>query len=763
MKPALTEVPVLVLDGHTTQALACVRSLGRAGHPVYVASEQRWPMAVASRYCSGHWRLRGETVTAYADLRARAARLGIKIVLPLTERTCLLCSAEADAWRTAGITVGCGPDEMLFQVFDKAQALELARAAGISIPPTRCPESLDGYHEAARELGFPCVIKARFSYAWCGGQLLQDPGVAYVEKFDDLDEVVLARRQGAHWPLIQRWVPGTGRGVFALCDHGRVVEWFAHERLRDVRPSGSGSSLRRSVALDPELQRLSAQLLARLRWHGPAMLEFKDDGAHAPRLMEINGRFWGSLQLAISAGVDLPAQWIRILTGQPPAPSTGYRCGVTLRWVWGDVKRLVHILAGPPRGYPGSYPTLRQGVRELIGRQPPGTKLETFDRTDPMPAFAEFMQGAADLIARRTNRRSARRIGPLSGKIEEGAAAPDVTIILPCRNEAAYIRACLDSLLGTDYPHEHLEILVVDGGSTDGTREIVKEYADAHARLRLLDNPDRIVPTALNAGIREATGEIIVRMDAHVIYPPEYVPRLVAGLRETGADNVGGCIVTLPADGTPVAQAIAIALSHPFGVGNSHFRIGSPEARFVDTVPFGCYHRSVFARIGLFDEELIRNQDDEFNHRLLRHGGRVLLLPDVVSYYYARRSIRQVARMYYQYGYFKPLAARKIGRVMTVRQLVPSAFLAGLIGGGALSLLWPPIAPIWGLTVGAYAGAVLACALPIARIYGLRCAAALAAVFPALHLSYGAGFLRGLWDGVFRRRTPRSAPVPLSR
>ena len=762
MRHPLSEAPVLVLDGHTTQALACVRSLGRAGHPVYVASEQRWSPAAASRYCRGHWHLRGETVSAYGDLRARANRLGIKVVLPLTERTCLVCSAEADAWRAAGIIVGCGPAEQLVRVFDKAQALELASASGISIPPTRCPDSLEGYHDAARDLGFPCVIKARFSYAWCGGQLLQDPGVAYVRRFEDLDEAVLVRRQGAHWPLIQRYSPGTGRGVFALCNHGNVVEWFAHERLRDVRPSGSGSTLRRSVALDPELRHLAERLLGQLKWHGPAMLEFKDDGVNPPRLMEINGRFWGSLQLAIAAGVDLPAQWLRILTGQPVTPSARYRDGVTLRWFWGDVKRLVHIVSGPPRGYPGAFPTVRQGVADLLGRQPPGTRLETFDRKDPMPALAEFMQGAAELISRRTNRRPARQIGSLSGTLE-GMPVPTVTIILPCRNEAGYIRACLDSLLATAYPRAHLEILVVDGGSDDGTREIIAEYAAKHPGLRLLDNPEGVVPTALNAGIREATGEIIVRMDAHVIYPAEYVPRLVAGLRETGADNVGGCIVTLPADGTPVAQAIAIALSHPFGVGNSHFRIGSPEARFVDTVPFGCYHRSVFARIGLFDEELIRNQDDEFNHRLLRNGGRVLLLPDVVSYYYARRSIRQVARMYYQYGYFKPLAARKIGRVMTVRQLVPSAFLVGLVGGGLLSLLAPLVAPIWGLTVGAYALAVLACAMPTARIYGLRCAAALAVVFPALHLSYGAGFLRGLWDGVVRRRSPRSAPIPLSR
>src|SRR5688572_7628844 len=200
---------------------------------------------------------------------------------------------------------------------------------------------------------------------------------------------------------------------------------------------------------------------------------------------------------------------------------------------------------------------------------------------------------------------------------------PKVTVILPCRNEARYIGPCLDSILAGAYPADLLEILVVDGHSTDETRALVKDYAARHPQVRLLDNPARIVPTALNIGIRAATGDVIARMDAHVIYPPEYLPRLVAALEESGADNVGGCVITLPADGTATAQAIAIALGQPFGVGNSHFRIGSPKARFVDTVPFGCFRRELFNRVGMFDEELVRNQDDEFNARIISRGGKI--------------------------------------------------------------------------------------------------------------------------------------------
>ena len=340
-----------------------------------------------------------------------------------------------------------------------------------------------------------------------------------------------------------------------------------------------------------------------------------------------------------------------------------------------------------------------------------------------------------------------------------------LTIIVPCRNERRHIGVCLDSILASDHPRADLEVLVVDGRSDDGTREIVSEYAARHPEVRLLDNPRGIVPSALNIGIRAATGDAVMRMDAHAVYPPQYVPRLLAALAESGADNVGGCVVTLPADPSAVARAIAIALSHPFGVGNSYFRIGASAPRWVDTVPFGCYRREVFDRVGLFDEELIRNQDDEFNHRLLRHGGRVLLVPDVVAEYYPRGSFVMLARMYYQYGYFKPLVGRKVGRIMTIRQLVPAAFLLTLAVVGLLGLVWPPARWLWLAIAGSYAAAVAAFALLGARGRGAGCAVALAAAFPVLHGSYGLGFLRGLWDLVAHPRGRWADPsaLPLSR
>lgn len=354
---------------------------------------------------------------------------------------------------------------------------------------------------------------------------------------------------------------------------------------------------------------------------------------------------------------------------------------------------------------------------------------------------------------------------PPERAVPTAPAQPRVSIIVPCRNEARYIAACLDSILAAAYPPEQLEVLVVDGMSDDGTREIIARYHDAQPHIRVLDNAARIVPTAMNIGIRAASGDVIMRMDAHVVYPPEYVPRLVQALLETGVDNVGGCMVTLPADGTAVAQAIAMAMGHPFGVGNAHFRIGAREARLVDTVPFGCYRRDVFQRVGLFDEELVRNQDDEFNNRLRGDGGRVLLLPDIVCYYYARGSFRQVARMFYQYGAFKPLVARKVGHVTTLRQLVPAAFVAGLAGSLLAGIIWPPAWWAAAAIAGTYTLGVLACAARVVRSHGLRCAAAMAAVFPIIHGSYGFGFLRGLRDGLFGRqgRWRDPAVVRLSR
>jgi glycosyltransferase involved in cell wall biosynthesis len=330
------------------------------------------------------------------------------------------------------------------------------------------------------------------------------------------------------------------------------------------------------------------------------------------------------------------------------------------------------------------------------------------------------------------------------GDVRANASAPLVSVIVPCRNERAYIAKCLDSILANDYATERLEVIVVDGASDDGTRRILEEYAQRWPRIQWLDNPARTTPAALNVGIRRARGDIIMRMDAHCRYSDSYISRLVSWLEQSGADNVGGVCRTLAGSDTIVARAIAAALAHPFGVGNSHFRIGIASPKWVDTVPFGCYRRRVFERIGLFDEELVRNQDDELNLRLLKSGGRILLVPNVVSEYYARDSLGKLARMYYQYGYFKPLVARKLGRISTVRQVVPAVFLAS-VGAALILSPWVIIAR-WALAgiLTAYLLVLLFAVLQTSPRNSLQVSALLALAFPVIHLSYAVGSLRGI-------------------
>jgi glycosyltransferase involved in cell wall biosynthesis len=340
---------------------------------------------------------------------------------------------------------------------------------------------------------------------------------------------------------------------------------------------------------------------------------------------------------------------------------------------------------------------------------------------------------------------------------------PLVSIVIPCRNEKRYIERCLDSIRASEYPADRLEILVADGRSSDGTREILAGYCASHSTVRLLDNPTGTTPAALNTAILAAAGEIVIRMDAHVLYPPDYIRRLVEGLEKTGADNVGGVLETVAGDETPVAQAIALAMSHRFGVGNSAFRVGTSREQEVDTVPFGCFRREIFNRVGLFDEELIRNQDDEFNFRLITRGGRVVLLPDVSCRYFSRRSLAQLSRMYYQYGYFKPLVARKIGRVMTLRQLVPALLVTALTCTAILGP-WLPLArnAFLALLAG-YGSLLILCSLSGISRGGLRCAAALVPAFATLHFSYGIGFILGIKDHILAQAAPRRSALGLSR
>ena len=254
-----------------------------------------------------------------------------------------------------------------------------------------------------------------------------------------------------------------------------------------------------------------------------------------------------------------------------------------------------------------------------------------------------------------------------------------------------YIQACLGSILAQDLSPEEFEIIVADGMSDDGTRDILKQLAEKAPRLRVIDNPGRIVSTGLNAALRAARGAIIARMDAHTEYASDYLRQCLVVLRETNADNVGGPARTKSMG--YVQSAICAAYHSAFAVGGARFHQVEYEG-YVDTVPFGCWPREVVDQIGFFDEELIRNQDDEFNLRLTRMGGKIWQSPQIKSWYKPRESLKALFRQYLQYGYWKVRVIQKHKLPASVRHLVPGGFVLSFLVLLLVSPVWPPA--LWG-------------------------------------------------------------------
>ncbi len=321
-----------------------------------------------------------------------------------------------------------------------------------------------------------------------------------------------------------------------------------------------------------------------------------------------------------------------------------------------------------------------------------------------------------------------------------------ISIIIPIYNEEKYIQSCVNSVLLQDYPHDFIEILFIDGISTDNTREIIKDFAAKYKFVRLIDNPDKIVPHAINIGIKASVGDIIIRIDAHCVYPANYISTLVDNLIELNADNVGGVILTKPANSSAIAKAISTAMSHPFGVGNAFFRIGCKKVKEVDTVPFGCFRRTLFDRIGFFDTDLVRNQDDEFNARIIKNKGKIFLIPGIEITYYARDQISKVGQMFYQYGLFKPLVNRKIGYSATIRQFIPLLFVSGLILSILIGLIITSELLLTIALVLTYFLFSFCCSMTESiRQKSLRNLILLPVVFLVIHVSYGWGYMIGIF------------------
>jgi len=320
---------------------------------------------------------------------------------------------------------------------------------------------------------------------------------------------------------------------------------------------------------------------------------------------------------------------------------------------------------------------------------------------------------------------------------------PFVSVLIPIRNEETYIQGTLGTVLSQIYPTELIEILIIDGMSTDGTRAIITEIQECNPDrfIRLLDNPKKIVPTGLNIALRQARGDVIIRVDGHCEIAKDYVRQCVDLLSQKDADNVGGRMTAIAS--SSFGEAVATATSTPFGVGGARFHY-SDEEEWVDTVYLGAWYKTLFKEIGCFDEELVRDQDDEFNYRLRSVGGKILLSPKIKSRYFPRSTPRSLWRQYYLYGFWKVRVLQKHTGQMRPRQFVPPTFVASLIFTSVIS----PFS-----TYGFMSMMLIICAYLIANLSSSILTAAkrgwcyfrfLPAVFAILHLSYGVGFLVGL-------------------
>lgn len=321
-----------------------------------------------------------------------------------------------------------------------------------------------------------------------------------------------------------------------------------------------------------------------------------------------------------------------------------------------------------------------------------------------------------------------------------------VSIICPIYNEEKYIKKCIDSVLAQDYPQTDLEVLFIDGMSQDTTREIIVSEAKQHNHIHLIDNPHRIVPHALNIGIKQATGDIILRIDAHASFPSNYISTLVNHLLTLpNAQNVGAPCITKTLGTTDKAKAIVSVLSNKFGVGNSTFRLGVTNVQKVDTVPFGCWRKETLKDIGMFNPQLIRNQDIELNKRILKSGGSIYLVPDTYCIYYARETFRGLVQNNYGNGKWNILTVYYTRDIhsLSIRHFIPLMFVLSLLIPTIGILIKPYIGLVALLSLISYFLLISFVCIQIAKKQHLKFWTCLIC-FCILHFSYGMGSLMGI-------------------
>jgi len=339
-------------------------------------------------------------------------------------------------------------------------------------------------------------------------------------------------------------------------------------------------------------------------------------------------------------------------------------------------------------------------------------------------------------------------------------STPVVSVIVPCYNEEQHIKAFLDSALAQEGLSGPVEVIVSDGMSTDATRQILRQIAEQDSRLVIVDNPQRTVSFGLNLALKLARGAVIARMDVHSEYAPDYLHECIAALERTGADNVGGPALTKSIDYWQ--RANATAYHSRFSVGGAKFHDPNYEG-FVDTVTYGCWYKSRLFEIGMFDEALVRNQDDELNLRIVRQGGKIWQSPKIRSWYSPRASLVSLFRQYFQYGYWKVRVIQKHRAIASLRHVVPAGTLVFVLALSAVGIWWRPA---WHVVAGGvvmYLGlSVIASVRAALRGGSWSVLPVLPLVFATYHLAYATGFLRGMVDGICGAR-PTASVTELSR
>ncbi|HRS53339.1 MAG TPA: glycosyltransferase family 2 protein, partial [Bacteroidales bacterium] len=259
---------------------------------------------------------------------------------------------------------------------------------------------------------------------------------------------------------------------------------------------------------------------------------------------------------------------------------------------------------------------------------------------------------------------------------------PYISLILPCHNEEIFIEKCINSILENEYPSEKIELLVIDGLSTDNTVNIVKKYIDKHIKIKIFTNHKKYFPAAVNIGINNSKGDYIFILGAHAVYHKNYFSKCIETALRTNADNVGGVLITDGLNKSIIGKGITIVLSHPFGVGNSTFRTGSNKEIEVDTVFGGCYKKEVFKNIGLFNENLISSSDIDFNKRLKKNNGKIILNPSIQATYYTRTNFKKFIINNFRNGFWAVYPIKFVDYIpVSARHFIPFFFFIGITIG----------------------------------------------------------------------------------